>query len=225
MGDELSALTLLGESADWLRDQRGISIRDHRLKVLERYRAAWSHPTHNLRHEKLRTALVKLFNALQHNHLYPAAAILGRHKSGALRLLPSLAALRKDFEQLLDFCVANNFGIGEVHLLYFVLLLCRMLHQAKNTPYDMVLENGVGDVLFLRVPVYRADNLVPFSSEVKARFHAIRMLRCMNKLSLFSDMPAAEFGPQDQAEAMGLLADELRPAAAQFIQRPHRVAF
>ena len=44
MPDDLSALTLLGESADWLKDERGISIREHRLAALEAYAAAWAAP-------------------------------------------------------------------------------------------------------------------------------------------------------------------------------------
>jgi len=225
MGDDLGALTLLGESADWLKDQRGVSIRDHRLEVLEAYRAAWSRPEHDLRHERLRLALGRLLDALRHNRLYPEAMILGRHKSGAPRLLPSSSTARSDFEHLREFCVVNKFGIGEVHLLYFVYLLCRTLHLSEAAPYDLVLEGGLGDVIFLRAPVYRADNLVPFSSELKARFHAVRILRGMKKLGLFGESPPDEFGPGDQAEVMDLLLDELKAAAAAYIQRSHRLAF
>ncbi len=225
MSDDLSALTLLGESADWLRDQRGVSIRDHRLEVLETYKTAWSRPTHEPRHEKLRTALVRLLDALRQNHLYPSTVTLGRHKSGAPRFLPSPPTLRNDFEHLRDFCVVNKFGIGEVHLLYFVLLLCRMLHHSDATPYDLVLEGSVADVILLRAPIYRADNLVPFSSELRARLHAVRILRGMKKLGLFSEVKAGEFGPRDQAEVMDLLLDKSKLAAVAYIQRAHRLAF
>ena len=35
MADVVGALTVLGESADWLKDADGASIRDHRLAGLE----------------------------------------------------------------------------------------------------------------------------------------------------------------------------------------------
>ena len=34
----------------------------------------------------------------------------------------------------------------------------------------------------LREPLFRADNLGLFSAEMKARFHAVRILRCMKAL-------------------------------------------
>jgi hypothetical protein len=121
--------------------------------------------------------------------------------------------------------VINRFGIGEAHLLYVVLLLCRVLYLPQRTPYDQALEEAVGDVLFLRVPVYRADNLSPFSSEVKARYHAVRIMHSMMKLGIFEGGAIVRISAQDQVEARDLLSNELRAEAATYIQAEHRHAF
>ncbi len=225
MADVVGALTVLGESADWLKDADGASIRDHRLAALEAYRAAWARPTDERLHKNLRGAVADLFRALRHNHLYPDDILLGKRKNGKPRFLPEPISLRKDFEQLTNFCVVNRFGIGEIHLLYLVLLLCRMLYQMAKVPYDQMIEQAVGDALFLRVPIYRADNLGAFSSEVKARFHAVRVLRCMRKLGLFNDDPVEKITPQDEALARELLSDKNCVEAGRCVQEPHRAAF
>jgi len=225
MADVVGALTVLGESADWLKDADGASIRDHRLAGLEAYRAAWARPSDGRLHKNLRGALASLFHALRHNHLYPDEIVLGKAKDGKPRFLPEFTSLRKDFEQLTNFCVVNRFGIGEIHLLYVTLLLCRMLYEMERVPYDQMIEQAVGDVLFLRVPIYRADNLGAFSSEVKARFHAVRILRCMRKLGLFNDDPVGTITPQDEALAKELLADKICAEAGRCVQEPHRAAF
>jgi hypothetical protein len=225
MAQELGALTLLGESADWLKDAEGRSIREHRLEVVETFRTAWSHPEDDARLEILRSQLNGLFDALRHNHLYPDGVILSRSDEPIPRFIPADDSLRKDFEMLRNFCVVNKFGIGEVHILYLTYLLSRMLHLPKKAQYDAVLENNVGDALFLRVPIYRADNLGAFSYEAKARFHAVRIMRSMEKLGLLHDGPVGELSVQDQAEARELLTDGLRAAATRHVQRKHRLAF
>jgi len=225
MADDMGALTLLGESADWLKDAANASVRDHRIAVLEAYRAAWLKPTNKERHRILRETLERLLEALRHNHLYPDGVILGKATDGRIRFLPTTDTLRKDFEQLRDFCVINRFGIGEVHLLYIVLLLCRMLYRWETQPYDQMLADAVGEVVHLRVPIYRADNLAPFSTELQARYHAVRLLRSMKRLGLLDDSPGVRLSPQDQAEIAALLADKLRPAAADYIQRRHQLAY
>jgi len=225
MPDDLSALTLLGESADWLKDEHGISIREHRLAALEAYRAAWSAPAENARLTALQEAFGRLFEALRHNQLYPEAVILGRAGDKAVRYLPAAGTLRRDFELLRSFCVVNKFGIGEVHLLHVVLLLCRMLYQPQRAPYDKALEETVGEVLFLRAPVYRADNLSAFSSEAKARYHAVRIMHSMMKLGIFEGPAIGKISAEDQAEARELLTNDLRAEAAAYIQREHRHAF
>lgn len=223
MADEVGALTLLGESADWLKDAQGASIRDHRLAAIEAYEAAWSNPLDNDRQAVLQEALGRLFDALRQNHLYPDGAILGTAGTKSVRYLAAVGTFRKDFEQLRNLCVVNKFGIGEVHLLHMTLLLCRMLQQEKGS-YDQLLENALGDVIMLRVPIYRADNLAPFSGELKARYHAVRIQRSMRKLGLTREAPV-EMSPQDNTEAHAVLSDELRSAAALFMQRPYRLAF
>ena len=225
MPGEMGLLTFLGESADWLKGPGGVSICDHRVAALAAFRAAWSKPADEEAHEGLRSKLTRLLDALRHNHLYPDAVLLGSAEDGSVQFLPSPADLRKDFERLRDFCVVNKFGIGEVHLLYVVFLLCRSHYQPEPVAYDQVLEEAVGDVLLLRVPIYRADNLAPFSSELGAHFLAVRLLRCMKKLGLFDDAPVGKPSPKDQAEMSELVADPLCPVAGKYIQKPHRVAF
>jgi hypothetical protein len=225
MAQELGALTLLGESADWLKDAEGRSIREHRLEVIEAYRTAWSHPEDDVLGAPVVERMNGLFEALRHNHLYPDGVVLSRSDAPAPRYLPVPDSLRKDFEMLRNFCVVNKFGIGEVHILYLTYILCRMLLQPEKTPYDPVLEQAVGDVLLLRVPIYRADNLGAFSYEAKARFHAVRIMRSMTKLGLFSNAAVGDISVQDQAEARELLVDELRAPAARHIQRKSRLPF
>jgi len=226
MPDEMSLLTFLGESADWLKDAKGVSVRDHRVAAIEAFRAAWAMPTDDSLHEAFRSALTPLFEAARHNQLYPEGALLaGEKEEGGVRYLPAAAKLRQDFARLRDFCVVNKFGLGELHLSYFVFMLCRMHYQPEGTPYDQVLQEAIGDVLLLRVPIYRADNLAPFSSELKAHFHAVRVLRAMKKLGLCDEQPVGKIAPQDQEEMTRLLADPLCPAAGKTIQRPHRAAF
>jgi hypothetical protein len=225
MADELAALTLLGESADWLKDAQGTSIREHRLAALDAYEAAWAAPLDNIRLAALQDAFGRLCDALRHNHLYPEAVILGRAGNKGVRYLPAPGTLRKDFDLLRNFCVVNKFGIGEIHLLQIVLLLSRLMHQPDRAPYDQVLEEALADVLFLRVPIYRADNLGPYSAEVKARFHVLRVLRSMMKLGLFDESPLGALTPQDQAEARAVVADELRATAERYVLKPHRLSF
>lgn len=225
MADELAALTLLGESADWLKDAQGTSIREHRLAAIDAYQSAWAEPTDNAKLTALQDALSRLFEALRHNHLYPEAVILGRAGNKSVRYLPAIGTLRKDFELLRNFTVVNKFGIGELHLLFITLQLARMLYQPEKVPYDQMLEEAIGDVLFLRVPIYRADNLGAYSAELKARYHAVRILRSMMKLGLFDDGPVGAISAQDQAEMRDLLSSELRNQAGRYIQKPHRLAF
>ena len=225
MSDDLAALTLLGDSADWLKDTGGVSVREYRLAALEAYRSAWASPASKSRFATLQVVFGRLFDALRHNQLYPEAVVLGRSSDKTVQYLPSPENLRKDFELLRNFCVVNKFGMGEIHLLYVVLLFCRTLYQAPPTLRDQKLEETVADVLFLRLPVYRADNLGAFSSEVKARFHAVRMMHSMKKLGLFEDVIGHAITAQDQAEARELLANEISNEVDRYIQKRHRLAF
>jgi hypothetical protein len=225
MSDDLAALTLLGDSADWLKDARGVSIREYRLAAMDAYRVAWSSPASNSRFATLQLVLGRLIDALRHNQLYPEAVILGRSSDKTTHYLASPENLRKDFELLRNFCVVNKFGMGEIHLLYIELLFCRTLYQAQPALRDQVLEDAVGDVLFLRLPIYRADNLGAFSSEVKARFHAVRIMHSMKKLGLFDETMAHTISAQDQTEARELLANELAGEVERYIQKRHRMAF
>ena len=83
----------------------------------------------------------------------------------------------------------------------------------------------MGDVLFLRLPIYRADNLGEFSTEVKARFHAVRIMHSMKRLGLFDETVVHTISAQDQAEARKLLANELSGEVERYIQKRHRLAF
>lgn len=225
MPGELGALTHLGESADWLKDAEDRSVRDHRMAALEVYRLAWHDPTDDKRFSALCDAFARLIEALRHNHLYPDGVVLGEREDGTPRYLAETDTLRTDFERLRDFCVVNRFGIGEVHLLQIVLLLCRMLSETGRRPYDQILAEAAGDVIHLRVPIYRADNLTPFSSEAQGRYHAVRILHCMKRLGLYDDTPVKKLSPQEYAETRALLSSKLRPVAAGHIQKPHRVAY
>lgn len=225
MPEEMAALTLLGESADWLKDAEGVSIRDHRMGAVEAFQAAWSGPADNARQTAAQQAFTRLLIALRHNHLYPSALVLDVAGDKGARYLPAIGTARRDFEHLQGFCVVNKFGIGEAHLLYMSLLLCRMLHCPEKAPYDAVLEQSVGDVVYLRVPIFRADNLGAFSSELRARVHAIRIMRSMRKMGLMDETPVTDLTPQDMAEMRQMLLDPLRTAAGHYVQRPYRLAF
>jgi hypothetical protein len=225
MAEDLAAFTLLGDSADWLKDDRGVSIREYRLAALDAYRAAWASPASDSRFATLQAVFGRLFDALRRNQLYPEAVVLGRSSDKTARYLPSPENLRKDFELLRNFCVVNKFGIGEIHLLYIVLLFCRTLHQGRQALRDETLEDAVADVLFLRPPIYRADNRGAFSTEVKARFHAVRIMYSMKRLGLFDETAVHKISAQDEAEARKLLADELSRDVERYIQKRHRRAF
>ena len=225
MAEDLAAFTLLGDSADWLKDERGVSIREYRLAALDAYRAAWASPTSDSRFATLQVVFGRLFDALRHNQLYPEAVILGRSSDKTAHFLVSPDNLRKDFELLRNFCVVNKFGMGEIHLLYIVLLFCRTLHQPQDGLRDQTLEDSVGDVLFLRLPVYRADNLGAFSVEAKARFHAVRIMYSMKRLGLFDESVVHTISAQDQAEARELLSNELSREVERYIQKRHRLVF
>ena len=224
MLNDLGALTLLGESADWLKGADGASIRNHRLAVLEALHDAWQSPVNPAAHEALRAAMVPLFNALRHNHLYPDEHIFGKPEDGAAAYLVNPQNLRQDLERILGLCVTNKFGVGEAHLLYHTFLLYRSLHL-DNTPYDKVVEKTLADILFLREPVYRADNIGVFSTELLARFHAVRLIRCMKAFGLLDANPPSEISQADQTAARELLADELRQPAATYILHPHHLPF
>jgi hypothetical protein len=225
MSGDLAAFTLLGDSADWLKDTGGVSIREYRLAAMDAYRAAWASPTSNSRFATLQVVFGRLFDALRHNQLYPEAVILGGSDDKTVRYLASPESLRKDFELLRNFCVVNKVGMGEIHLLYIALLFCRTLYQGQAGLRDEVMEEAVDNVLFLRLPIYRADNLGEFSTEVKARFHAVRIMYSMKKLGLFDDTVVHTIAAQDQAEARKLLANELSGDVERYIQKRHRLAF
>ena len=209
MAGDLAAFTLLGDSADWLKDTGGVSIREYRLAAIDAYRAAWASPTSNTRFATLQAVFGRLFDALRHNQLYPEAVILSGTGDKTARYLAAPESLRKDFELLRNFCVVNKFGMGEIHLLHIALLFCRTLYQGEAGLRDEVLEEEVDNVLFLRLPIYRADNLGEFSTEVKARFHAVRIMYSMKRLGLFDDSVVHTISAQDQAEARKLLANKL----------------
>lgn len=224
MLNDLGALTLLGESADWLKDANAVSIRDHRLAVVEAYRAAWKEPESVSLHEALRRSVKPLLSALGHNHLYPDEYLPSSPDEADTSYLPDPANLRKDLDRLRGMLVVNKFGIGEVHLLYMTYLLCRALH-AEEAPYDVILESKVGDVIFLRETSYRTDNLGAYSAELKARFHAVRILRCMKAVGLFDDRAMGKISMESQLETRAALGDELKRLAADFIQSSHHLAF
>ena len=142
---------------------------------------------------------------------------LGTEPTGERRYLAALETVRKDFEQLRDFCVTNRFGIGEIHMLYFVLLLSRMTGRGGAHPYDEVLQETVGDVVYLRVPIYRADNLSPFSVELQGRLHAVRLIRAMQKLGILDESPRAKLAAREHADISALLSDPLRAGADAYI--------
>lgn len=224
MLNDLGALTLLGESADWLKGADGASIRDHRLAVLDAFHHAWQSPCNPATHEALRAAMVPLFQALRHNHLYPDEHIFGKPEDGAAAYLVNPKNLRKDIEQIQSLCATNKFGVGEIHLLYHTFLLYRSIHS-MDIPYDRVAEKKLADILFLREPVFRADNIGVFSTELLARFHAVRILRNMQALGLLDDNPVSEISQAEQSEARELLADELRKPATEYILKPHHRPF
>jgi len=224
MLNDLGALALLGESADWLKDAGGASVRDRRLAVLEAFHDAWRSPSSDTRHNALRAAMVPLFNALRHNHLYPADYLLGKPEQGADGYLANPDNLRKDIDRLQVLCVSNKFGIGEVHLLYHTYLLYRSLHL-ENAAYDEVVEQKLADIIFLRQPVFRADNLGVFSTELMARFHTVRILRCMKVFGLLDDKPLERISQEYRAETREVLADELRKPAEEYILKPHHLPF
>jgi len=217
MSDDLGALSHLGESADWLKDAENVSIRDHRIGVREAYRAAWLHPADDALDTELRVAVGKLIDALRHNHLYSEGMTLGTELTGERRYLADLKTVRRDFEQLRDFCVVNRFGIGEIHMLYFVLLLSRMIGRVGEYPYDEMLQEAVGDVVYLRVPIYRADNLSPFSVELQGRLHTVRLVRAMQKLGILDDSSRAKLSAQEYSEISALLSDPLRAEADAYV--------
>ncbi len=132
MAGDLAAFTLLGDSADWLKDTGGVSIREYRLAAMDAYRAAWASPTSNTRFATLQAVFGRLFDALRHNQLYPEAVILSGPGDKTVRYLAAPESLRKDFELLRNFCVVNKFGMGEIHLLHIVLLFCRTLYQGAG---------------------------------------------------------------------------------------------
>lgn len=225
MAEDLGALTLLGESADWLKDAKGRSVADLRAAALEAYRAAWAAPTDRELHQALRRALRRLLRALRQNHLYPEDLTLGRDRQDRRSLLPDPRRLREDFESLRSFCVINKFGIGEIHLMYVVYVLCIMLYKRNPRAYDFMVEKAVGDALFLRGSLYRADNLAPFSLELKARFHTVRLMRAMRRFGLFDETPIEKLNAHDEAEARALLTDPLRSGAAAYVQKTSRFAY
>ncbi len=224
MLNDLGALTLLGESADWLKGANGKSIRDYRLAAIEAYRNVWKEPENEALHEALRMATVPLFESLRANHLYADELQLRSNEEGPSRYLTDPKKLREDFEALRGTMVVNKFGIGEVHVLYHIYLLCRMLH-AGDIPYDKPIEQKLGDIIFLTEPVYRADNVGEFSDEVRARFHAVRILRCMKSFGLLSDQSAGTPTSADHSEMRELLTSPLRALAAEVIQRRHHLPF
>ena len=227
MAEDVGVLTLLSESSDWLKDADNVPISDRRGAALEAFRSAWDGPDDESLHKELRQALIRLLDALRHNHLYPDAVLFPAASPGreqTPRYLPGARNARADFERLREFCVVNKFGMGEIHLMYLTLMLLRSLHQA-GAPYDQAMEEALGDVILLRVPIYRADNLGPYSTELRARFHVLRILRSMKRLGLFDDSPAAALTASDQMEAAAVMTDELRRSAANYIPKDHRICF
>jgi hypothetical protein len=223
MQNDLGALTLLGESADWLKDARGKSIRDHRLAFVEAYRAAWEKPTDRGLHETLRRSVLPLFEALRHNHLYPDEQLLRPPDQGPAAYLPDPEAPGEDLDALRPTLVVNKFGIGEAPLLYLIYLLCGMAH--RDAEYDLILEKKVGDILFLREPLFRADNLGVFSAEAMGRYHAVRILRGMKSVGLLDNKPIGQIPAERQREMRKIMTDPLRAAAAGCIQRAHHLPF
>jgi len=220
----LGVLTLLGESADWLKDAQDVSVREHRLALQEAFRAAWNQPENEALHEAFRMAAAPLFEALRHNELCPKESLLSAVGKGAATYLADPKNARGDFDNLSGAMAVNKFGVAEIQLLYLVYLLCRSLHLEK-TPYDPVLEKLAADIIFLRTPAFRADNVGAFSAELKARLHAVRILRCMKSIGLFDDNPVNTITPEDQIETRQVIADELRAAAAEYIQQRHHLPF
>jgi hypothetical protein len=104
---------VLGESADWLKDDNDKSIREYRLALVDAYRTAWNEPENEALHETLRRATVPLFIALRHNNLYPDEYLLNPSEEGPTRALADPQNARKDFDRLLNVMVANKFGAGE----------------------------------------------------------------------------------------------------------------
>jgi hypothetical protein len=223
MLNDLGALTLLGESADWLKDAQGKSIRDHRLAVVEAFRAAWEAPCDAALHDELRKSTVPLFDALRHNHLYPDEHLLNTPDSGPAAYLPDPKAATKDLDTLRPTLVVNKFGIGEVALLYMAYLLNAKVHGEEE--YDLLFEQKLGDMLFLREPLFRADNLGVYSTELKGRYHAVRILRCMKSVGLLDNSAIGKINVNDQHEMREMLSDPLCHVAAEYVQRDHHLPF
>jgi len=225
MSDDMGLLTFLGESADWLKDSADVSIREHRLATIEAFRASWSDAGNDERHEAFKESIRHLFIALRHNSLVPDSVLMKRSKTGDVSFLPSTDNFTRDFESLLNYYGVNKFGIGEVHLLNAVLHLHRLQDKAEEARYDLPLEEAVGNVLFLRDPTYRADNVSPFSSELQAHFHAIRVLRCMRKLGLCDEDTAPGVTREDQVKMTELMADPICAQTGKHIPKRHLAAF
>jgi len=225
MAEETGLLTTLGDSADWLKDKEDISLRTRRLTAVEAYRTAWSDPAGEDTLKSLKVALVHLIETLRANHLYPDQASLERDEGKRRVILPEPKTLSEDFARLKHFCVVNKHGIGEIPLMYSLFLVFRALCGGGEMPHIITTVEGIGDVVLLRAPVDHVDNTAPFSSELAARYHAVRLVCGMKELGCLDEPPSDKLSSEKRAGIADLFLASTRAAAAPYIPERLRPAF
>ncbi len=209
MGVSAGELRLLGDSIDWLRNEKGESLRKLRTAVTEALDLTWQNPAISSYFDRFVGAVHKLFEALHWNKMIPDEAILEAGSEGKPpRFLPDPAHLLEEFQKLQWFCATNRFSIGELELFYIIALLQHRMVPEGVMSETLRLVDEVGNVVLLHDPEMRGRNLALFSDGLRYRFRAVQALAVMSAFGVIGEDLER---PPKKLEARKL-ADLLPPA-------------
>jgi len=222
MAVETGELSLLGESADWLKDSDGVSLSEYRRRVVERLGSCWRHPTDAQRFARFERRLIVFFQGLFFNKLYPEDLFF-IHDSPAdpRNFIPRSDHLAEDAPRLDDFCRLNRLGMGELHVLYIATALCRRVFEDPFNENDLAVEQRLGS--WLMHPMEGTDEapMGSFSEEALQRFRALRAIRVMQQHGLADDRNDSQLTIPDRLKIVGKLVGTAGWGMSRYCSRRH----
>jgi len=225
MNEATSLLVALSAAAQRLPDSASRSLCSCCAATVKAYRLAWREPANNKRLEALHAELARLFRVLCDNGMYTNPVACEDDETKPRIVLPGGDALQEEFRELKTLSIMNRNGVGELPLMYTLLLMCRSLAKPRAAPLPPAFLDDVGDVILLRVPAHLEINLRPFSTELKTRYDVIRALYSMQMLGYLSDMPVEKPTSRRWAETTRLLTNGTCLAISPHVPDQFRLPF
>ena len=225
MAVSTGALSLLGESTDWLKDSDEVSLSEYRLQVLSCLGSCWRHPEDEPRFAKFEENLILLFQGLFYNKLYPQDLLfIHNSPTDPRNYLPRPERLAEDLPRLSGVCATNRLGIGEVHVLYATTALCRRVFVDAQNDDDLSAEGMLGKWLLEREVDPDDPEVGEYSEEAVQRYRSLRATRAMKLHGLSDDGDESQMTNPTAIDIVSTLVATGAEGLSRYCPREHWLA-